>query len=480
MLLGIDLGAVSSKALLLDDSFRLIHDFETPTKADFSAALNRLAAEFLDSYQNFPLRTGITGSGRFAFRFPAEALMVNDILALAAGTAVEFQSARSVIEVGAENSRWLTLRDNREQGLEREILDFALNEKCAAGCGAFLVQQASRLKLGIGDFSALAASAERGSSIAGRCSVIAKTDMIHLQQKGVPLDEIAYGVSLALARNFGATVLKGRECPAPVLFMGGVASNAAVVRAFANLLGRPVTVHPYNRISGAIGAVLLTRESLACSGKTFPPRNVLNRRISGPHRVSSFECRLCQNMCQVSRIAVDREEIYFGDTCERYTSRQFEFAPGENKVIKPSSAPDAFEERNVLFKSYAAGWEAQNTFKSRMKNRGREILEASATSDEPLLALIGRPYNLNDSFLNMNLSRHLRKLRALALPMEYLPCDEIDLGFWPGAPPWRYNQHILKATIWCAQQENVYPVILSNFGCGLDAFTLRHVEKILG
>jgi hypothetical protein len=166
------------------------------------------------------------------------------------------------------------------------------------------------------------ASAKRGASVAGRCSVFAKTDMIHLQQKGTSLEEIAYGVCLALARNFMATVLK---------------------------------IHPYNRISGAIGAALIAKDRVEKVGKISPDTEVLDKRIHQNYTVSSFECQHCSNHCQVNQIVLEDEIIYFGDTCERYTSQQDSAKRAKTlpKVVaSETQIPDLFRERENLIKVY--------------------------------------------------------------------------------------------------------------------------------
>ena len=117
------------------------------------------------------------------------------------------------------------------------MADFSSNGLCAAGAGAFLEQQAGRLGVSVDRLGQMAGAASRGSAIAGRCSVFAKSDMIHLQQKGTPLEEIALGLCQALARTFLATVTQGRAVETPVALVGGGAANPGLVRAFREQLG---------------------------------------------------------------------------------------------------------------------------------------------------------------------------------------------------------------------------------------------------
>jgi activator of 2-hydroxyglutaryl-CoA dehydratase len=85
-----------------------------------------------------------------------------------------------------------------------------MNSVCSAGMGSFLDQQAERLRLGIEQFSELSLKSQKPPRIAGRCSVFAKSDMIHLQQIGTPMEEIVTGLSFAVARNFKGSIARGR------------------------------------------------------------------------------------------------------------------------------------------------------------------------------------------------------------------------------------------------------------------------------
>ena len=100
---------------------------------------------------------------------------------------------RTIIEIGGQDSKLILVKD----GI---VVDFAMNTVCAAGTGSFLDQQAARLNLSIEEFSALALAAENPVAIAGRCAVFAESDMIHKQQMGHSLSDIAGGLCEALVR----------------------------------------------------------------------------------------------------------------------------------------------------------------------------------------------------------------------------------------------------------------------------------------
>ncbi len=139
-----------------------------------------------------------------------------------------------------------------------------MNTLCAAGTGSFLDQQASRLGLTIEEFGQLALKSENPPRIAGRCSVFAKSDMIHLQQIATPDYDIVAGLCYALARNFKSNIGKGKTFAKPISFQGGVAANVGMRRAFMEVLEvseGDLIIPKYFASMGAIGAILVTRET---------------------------------------------------------------------------------------------------------------------------------------------------------------------------------------------------------------------------
>ncbi|MCK4462301.1 MAG: CoA activase, partial [candidate division Zixibacteria bacterium] len=182
-----------------------------------------------------------------------------EIGALAAGNYRIVPEAKTVIEMGGEDSKLLLL--DSEQQL---VVDFAMNAQCAAGTGSFLDQQAGRLKISIEEeFGQLALKSKNPPRIAGRCSVFAKTDMIHLQQIATPDYDIVAGLCFAVARNFKSSIARGKKFTKPIAFEGGVAANPGMVRAFTEILelepGELIIPEHFNTVC-ALGAALLAQQ----------------------------------------------------------------------------------------------------------------------------------------------------------------------------------------------------------------------------
>ncbi len=171
----------------------------------------------------------VTGSGAKVFAERVGAATVNEFKAVAAGLSAAGVAARTVFEMGGETSKYLRLADNDDGSYG--IVDYATNGDCAAGTGSFIDQQAGRLRYDVEEIGGICLAAERTAQIAGRCSVFAKSDMIHAQQKGYSPAEVLLGLCTAVARNFRTAVVRSHPVEAPVVFLGGLAANDAVARA---------------------------------------------------------------------------------------------------------------------------------------------------------------------------------------------------------------------------------------------------------
>jgi len=261
--LGIDVGSVSCKVAVLDERQRVRYLSYRRTQGRPMPAARAMLSELFGQVP--PDRVAsIVGTGS-AGRALCELLgidFVNELICQSAAIRFLRPEARTLIEMGGQDSKVIFLADASEAGADQtDMVDFSMNTNCAAGTGSFLDQQASRLGVQIeGEFGALALKSETPPRVAGRCSVFAKSDMIHLQQQATPVHDIVAGLCLGLARNLKSSLCQGKEVTAPVAFCGGVASNAGVVRALEEVfeLGEGGLIVPTEHaVTGAIGAVLV-------------------------------------------------------------------------------------------------------------------------------------------------------------------------------------------------------------------------------
>ncbi len=263
LFLGIDVGSVTIKTAVLDAGRCLLSESYDRIKGDpLEVLLHRLQALKTEHPDSSIKAAAVTGSGGKQVAKTIGALFINEILAQSAFIGRYHPNARTIIEIGGEDAKLITLvPDSTSGGVKIE--DFSMNAACAAGTGSFLDQQATRLHLTIEQFSNIALKSKMPPRVAGRCSVFAKSDMIHLQQIATPDYDIVAGLCYAVARNFKATIGKGKKFPAPVLFQGGVAANLGMRRAFRDVLKlseQEMKIPDHFATSGAIGAALMARE----------------------------------------------------------------------------------------------------------------------------------------------------------------------------------------------------------------------------
>ena len=200
----------------------------------------------------------ITGSGgkrlqkRWGFPY------VNEYRAAAEGMGFFYPDVSTVFALGGERSKYIQL--SREENGEAQIVDYETNGECAAGTGSFFDQQVDRLKYPIEDVGKIVETVDRSASIAGRCSVFAKSDMIHAQQRGYQPPEVLKGLCNAVVRNFKGSITKGKHIQGKVGIIGGVASNEGVVNALREqfgLMDGGLVVPEYAAWMEAAGAALI-------------------------------------------------------------------------------------------------------------------------------------------------------------------------------------------------------------------------------
>ena len=237
LFLGIDIGSVSVNIVLLNEKKEILkEEYIRHMGQPVKTALEALK----DVEKNFPVENiwdiGVTGSGGKLIVDKINGTFVNEVVAQAKAIELYHPQTRTIIEIGGEDSKLILVEYDNDTDTMM-VKDFAMNTICAAGTGSFLDQQATRLGFTIEEFSEEALKSKTAPRIAGRCSVFAKTDMIHLQQEATPVYDIISGLCFAMARNFRSSIGKGKDFIKPVVFQGGVAANKGMIRAFTEVLG---------------------------------------------------------------------------------------------------------------------------------------------------------------------------------------------------------------------------------------------------
>ena len=255
--LGIDVGSISTKLVVLDTAGKIIASAYITTQGTPVAAVRDGLKQVTSQAPGSEIAAlAITGSGReLVSTVLKQSIVKNEITSQAAAAVFYKPEVKTVIEIGGQDSKIILIRD----GL---VTDFNMNTVCAAGTGSFLDHQASRLGFSMEEFGRLAMTSQQPAHISGRCTVFAESDMVHQQQTGTPVEDVVYGLCKTLVRNYLTSVAAGKEILSPVVFQGGVAHNPGMVRAFEEELGFKPDIPPYPELTGAIGAALLAQQEV--------------------------------------------------------------------------------------------------------------------------------------------------------------------------------------------------------------------------
>ncbi len=298
--LGIDVGSISTNAVLFDDDGDILFSSYMRVSGSPVESVKRCLKELDHVTQDKGVKIAAvctTGSGRQLVGAIVGADVIKNEISAHARAAIHLQpDLRTIIEIGGQDSKIIII----EEGI---VVDFAMNLVCAAGTGSFLDSQARRLDISIEDLGRRSTSSVHPTSIAGRCTVFAESDMINKQQRGHAQEDILMGLCHSLARNFVGNVARGKPIHPPVLLQGGVSANQGMVRAFEDILKCKVIVPRFNMVMGAYGAALLAREAnVADTG--FRGANIWKHDLN----TRGIPCEDCPDNCEIIEI-IDTGEV---------------------------------------------------------------------------------------------------------------------------------------------------------------------------
>ncbi len=254
--LGVDSGSTSTDAVIVDGEGQVVASVIVPTGAKASAGAERAITEVLAQAElaeaELTLRVS-TGYGRDAIA--GMDCAITEITCHARGAHALAPEARTVIDIGGQDSKVIHLD---ERG---GVLNFVMNNKCAAGTGRFLEATARALELDLPEFCRVGLEWKHEVKISSMCTVFAESEVVSLVADDTPVADIVHGLDMSVAGKTAALAKRVGAEPA-YLMTGGVAQNVGVVRALEQVLGQPVATHKDSQLCGAIGAALLGLESL--------------------------------------------------------------------------------------------------------------------------------------------------------------------------------------------------------------------------
>jgi len=190
-----------------------------------------------------------TGYGRHLFsqNYPCE--VISEIKAFAAGAKHLFPSCRTILDIGGQDTKAISL------AADGKLLKFEMNDKCAAGTGRFLEIMAMALGYSLSDFGSAACSAEKSEKINSICTVFAESEVISVVARGAARHEVALGIHQGIATR-AISMLKRVSIQSDVAFVGGVAYNPCMKKLLQERLGKSVLIPDDPQIVGALGCAL--------------------------------------------------------------------------------------------------------------------------------------------------------------------------------------------------------------------------------
>ncbi len=304
--LGIDIGSISTKGVIIDQNNKILASDYIWTEADPIGAVKRLLDNLkkkLDKSYSV-VSVGTTGSARRLIGIMTGASVIkNEITAHAIGTLSINKDVKTIFEIGGQDSKIIIINN----GI---VTDYAMNSICAAGTGSFLSSQAKRLGVDVKDFGSISLKSKRPAKIAARCTVFAESDLVHKAQIGYKKEDIIAGLCESVANNYLNNVAKGKIIKPPIVFQGGVSKNIGVVKAFEKITGEHIYTDKNGHLMGALGVAILSKKE---KEEEFS-FDVLNLNFE----TKGYECKKCPNHCEI--IAIKKDKIIidsWGNRCEK-------------------------------------------------------------------------------------------------------------------------------------------------------------------
>jgi len=253
---GVDVGAATAKTAIISDG-KILSYAVIPTGDSVARAAERVTRAALEQAGlsmadlSFVISTGYGRNGvSFANKTASE------IICHAKGVNLLMPSARTVIDIGGQDSKVIGVRENGT------VSDFVMNDKCAAGTGRFLEVMAGVLGLDIEEMGPISCTSKEPCPISNTCTIFAETEMVSLRAEGRTREDLVAGIHKAVASRvvvMGKTVGYREQ----VVFTGGVAKNTGVKNSLEAGIGLPILIPEEPQIMGALGAALLAKAELS-------------------------------------------------------------------------------------------------------------------------------------------------------------------------------------------------------------------------
>ncbi len=254
--MGVDSGSTSTDAVVVDGEGTVVASVILPTGSKATESARKAIDQVLEkagiSRDQVTLAVA-TGYGRDSI--PDMDTSITEITCHARGAHALAPEAMTIVDIGGQDSKVIKL--DRDGG----VVNFVMNDKCAAGTGRFLEMMARTMELPLDEFCRQGLEWKKDVKISSMCTVFAESEVVSLVADDTPVPDIIHGLDQSVASKIRSLAKRVKAEP-PYLMTGGVANNEGVVAAIGEALGAPVTTSEDSQLCGALGAALLGLEAL--------------------------------------------------------------------------------------------------------------------------------------------------------------------------------------------------------------------------
>lgn len=557
--LGIDVGSTSINLVLINKKREVIYYSYVKTLGKpldiVRAELHKLSAALpeLERY-----KIAVTGSGReYIGKIIGADLVINEITAQNEGALIAHPETDTIFEIGGQDSKYMSCKNGK-------MTDFEMNKVCAAGTGAFLEEQITKLGISMAQFTEYALRSKHPCQLGNRCTVFIEGSINQALSFGYSMEDVCAGLAYAIASNYLYRVVNRKPIGKAIAIQGGIAYNRAVVCAFRAITGKEIHVSPYFAVTGALGcaSLLLQQNRLVFDGeknrrlnqlllerseesylrdyrkptfdgkrkvvgipraiflhKMFPLFNALFSNLGFEVLISPLSdaqiVQKAQQYCAAEvcypikliyghiawlleqkvdiivlpRLYTIRHEgsvarkdysCMYMQTSPLLMEQAFHFRERGVQLIMPelslqfgkkymldsilSIAPQIGVSRARMLPAAASAFTKLVAHAERLEVIGKESLEG----DEPIFVLISRVYNIIDPVLNMGIEEHLNAVGCRVIHLEHLQASVMHVEHDYPDMYWPFGQHILTGLKLVKAHRNMYPIYITNHGCGPD------------
>jgi predicted CoA-substrate-specific enzyme activase len=261
---GVDVGSTQTKAVIVDGARRIVARALIATGANVSRAAENAFREACAAAELPREAIGYvvgTGYGRYKVMFGDT--QITEITCHARGAQFLFPATRTVIDMGGQDTKAIKV------GPDGSVIDFSMNDKCAAGTGRFLSAAADVTGLPLDEIGPRALEAKNPVRLTSVCTVFVESDIMSYLAQRKTVEDILGGVHRAIATRT-MSLIRRVGVEDEVTFTGGVSRNIGMVRGLEAVLGRPINVSDEGHYMGALGAALFALERAQAAASADP------------------------------------------------------------------------------------------------------------------------------------------------------------------------------------------------------------------